>query len=1292
MIVMKKVLSVLLCLLMVFGSFAGAITTASAEEVNLWTDMTVEDFGTKDTVNCPISGYEEYQNTYGKAFRVKTCYYTSFYITMPELEPNTEYSLSFKYDNHVISGNAGSIRSVHVATEEDVAKVDQDGTSMPSTATLIGSSLELDKGAYTTLTATFKTGDTATTHYLYFITNYAYWLYLCDFKLAKVPNYNVTVAGGTADKPTAKPDDTVTITATPTATQTFAGWEVVSGEVTIADEFAATTTFTMPAENVSIKANYVENLWANIDTTWFGSKDTTPNGSFGFSEYNNDTYDDAIAVNRCWHTTFYIKLPSDLEPNTDYELSFCYDNSIQTTASKITRIDVVTEEAMASANADGYNVAPFKNLSNTLSLDQGGWTEFTAEFKTGADPTQYYLYFLNGYCFTLRLANFNFKKIVKNPINVENGTADPTSAKKGATVTITANQPADGMIFDKWQVVSGDAVISDPYSAATTLTMGSEAAKITAVYKEYGAKIAYVKPDGTPYTDSENLNDTKTVITENGDGTNTVTVTYDSMEGINQFLGWYKDGTLLEKGVNYTYDPAEIDISTVTAKLLCRNVLSGAAGFESYANETNMRVDPAATGVAPYDDKWGLSSGSYETENIGFYIRTSGERNTTYFTDVGYNRETGTYYAQNAMKTAKYLATPHSGDSMLEVSACYRAFVRKLDGLKANTEYTLSFYVLNPDEYNFLTSAAVLDTHLEKNSYLNVMSNRYVEKIAGEKLRGFYEEPRVEPLWETNVTMKDTASVRNWKKISFTFNTGDNPDSMYLYLTTRTRNQWWNRCAIYLDDLVCYENLLPNAGNAIRATSATLPQALRYKFKIDNDLLTSYEGYTFKKLGLLATTTANLAGEPLVVGGKYNGTGVEKVAQDVPVNENNYQYRDGDTENTYFTAALYNIGVTDGEVDYAKYDTLYSVRPYSVYTNTDGAEITIYGETVHVSLFDVIYAIRDAALSQSDLEVANGIIDLPAARTAYSAWQPEDGWNIDNPNAPTEYDYSFAVIGDIQYTTESYPEDLHYTFDWLINNKTDKKLQYVFNMGDITNGSKDIEYQNIDAQLMRLKDAGINQTVVRGNHDKIAPFDKYITTQKYAYGGQFESYDGTMKTCYNIVTVCGIKYMMLSLDFFPCTAEVEWAAKKIADNPDCNVIITTHGYLDGNMTLLQEKEVYDVDDRKDADGNALGGHAGQYIYDNLVVPYSNVVMVLCGHECSYGPEYNILTREDGSTAVQILTDYQQEEYTDLRAYGMISMFYFSNGGKTVTVEWFSSIKNEYYMDKYQYTVDVTIVK
>jgi len=1477
---MKKALSLILCLLMVFGSFSGVISV-SAEEENLWADISSDDFGSKDTANCPISGYAQGTNTYGTKFDVKGAYYTSFYIEMPELEAGSIYDLSFKYDNYIIEGNSASIRSVSILTEEEMAEItDVDGTRLPSTATIIGSSLELNKGEYTSLSATYTTGNIKTKHYLYFVTNYAYWLYLCDFSLIKTgvvepntnvlkytaaadwgakswssvansnvtceggngllvssamhqkiftvvklePNtaydfsfnwkailsanhgsavypseiyvyptsrtgdimnaeresgasansgkwdtnsvfhpvsgeltdednlltkavdratnrevalkaewanlstefttsddteyailihfncngtndnnkihlsdfnlsptvfYNVEVSGGTADKTTAKKGETVTLTATPTETQIFKYWEVKSGDVTVSDIFSETATFTMPAENVHIEAVNTENLWGTIDTDWFGTLRTSPNDGFGFTEYYNTTFKDAIAVNKCWHSTFYIKLPSNLKPNTDYELTFKYDNSIQTNASKITRIDVVTEEGLQTANENGYGTTAFKNLSGEIALDRGGWTEFTADFTTGDSDTQYYLYFTTGYCYTLRLGGFNFTEITKNPITVQNGTANVTAAKEGTCVTITANKPASGMVFDRWEVVSGEVVVDDFYSPITAFAMGSKAVSINAVYREYGAKIVYVNTDGTSYPDASNLNYATAEITENADGTETVTINYDKMDGINTFIGWYSGETLVESGEAYTYNPNEVDISEVTAKLLCRNVLTGAASFESYANGTNMRVEPVATGVAPYNDKWGLMVGSnYETENIGFYLKTMGETSTTYYTDIGYDRETGTYYAEADRKTAKYTATPHSGNSMLAISSSYRSFVRKIEGLKPNTSYTMSMYVMNPDEYNFLSSVTVANTYNIKPSYLSVMSNHLIansQKIAGADIYGFYEEPRSEELFETNVTIKDKSSVQNWKKISFSFKTDDNTDSVYIHLYPRNRNTWYNRCQTYVDDMVCYETAINYAGNAMRAASAEVPQALRYKFSVKNEMLTSYNGSTFKELGILAADSTKMNGEVLYKGNEF--------AKDVKVNETNYQYLEGDTENTYFTAALYNIGRSGGKIDYNKFATEYAVRPYFVYTDKNNVETIIYGDTVTVSIFDVMYAIRDWPKTTEDLNIVNAMLENAAIRSHYSDWQPDDGWNLDNPNTPTEYDYSFAVVGDVQYITENYPEKLPHIYDWLINNKTDKKLQYVFGMGDITNMSTDREYADIDEQLLRLKEAGINQSVIRGNHDAIAGYDKYITTEKYAYGGDsFESYDGTMKTYYRIVTVGGIKYMMLTLDFFPCTAEVAWAREKVDANPDCNVIISTHGYLDGDMTLLQEKEVYDVEDRVDSEGNALGGHAGQYIYDNLVVPCSNVVMVLCGHESSFGPETKLLTREDGTTAVQILTNFQQPEYTDLRAYGMLAMFYFGNGGETVTVEWFSSIKNEYYMDKYQFSFDLNVIK
>ena len=54
----------------------------------------------------------------------------------------------------------------------------------------------------------------------------------------------------------------------------------------------------------------------------------------------------------------------------------------------------------------------------------------------------------------------------------------------GSVVEITANTPETGKVFDKWKVISGDAVIADVNSAATTVTTIMASTKIEATYKD----------------------------------------------------------------------------------------------------------------------------------------------------------------------------------------------------------------------------------------------------------------------------------------------------------------------------------------------------------------------------------------------------------------------------------------------------------------------------------------------------------------------------------------------------------------------------------------------------------------------------------------------------------------------------------------------------------------------------------------------------------------------------------------------------------------------------------------
>ena len=69
--------------------------------------------------------------------------------------------------------------------------------------------------------------------------------------------YTVTVTDGTGGGEYAE-GDTVTVTANDRSGYTFTGWSSEDG-VGFADSKAKTTTFTMPAKSVTVKANYIRN-------------------------------------------------------------------------------------------------------------------------------------------------------------------------------------------------------------------------------------------------------------------------------------------------------------------------------------------------------------------------------------------------------------------------------------------------------------------------------------------------------------------------------------------------------------------------------------------------------------------------------------------------------------------------------------------------------------------------------------------------------------------------------------------------------------------------------------------------------------------------------------------------------------------------------------------------------------------------------------------------------------------------------------------------------------------------
>ena len=70
----------------------------------------------------------------------------------------------------------------------------------------------------------------------------------------------------------------------------------------------------------------------------------------------------------------------------------------------------------------------------------------------------------------------------------------------GDTVTLTADAPANGKLFDKWVVNSGSVTLDDPASSTTTFVMAAGAVNVTATYKDAPVPITYFFKKGADGT------------------------------------------------------------------------------------------------------------------------------------------------------------------------------------------------------------------------------------------------------------------------------------------------------------------------------------------------------------------------------------------------------------------------------------------------------------------------------------------------------------------------------------------------------------------------------------------------------------------------------------------------------------------------------------------------------------------------------------------------------------------------------------------------------------------------
>ena len=333
-----------------------------------------------------------------------------------------------------------------------------------------------------------------------------------------------------------------------------------------------------------------------------------------------------------------------------------------------------------------------------------------------------------------------------------------------------------------------------------------------------------------------------------------------------------------------------------------------------------------------------------------------------------------------------------------------------------------------------------------------------------------------------------------------------------------------------------------------------------------------------------------------------------------------------------------------------------------------------------------------------------------------------------------DFDYSFAVIGDTQTMCEKDPEAMEAIYDWILANQASQKIEYVIGLGDITNHSTDVEWERANAYISKLN-GKIPYTLVRGNHDDWDDFNRNLhngfyentlngmmvegeigltleanPTQPGIIPAPMDAVDhntgkpvaegtlvtrekdipegapvqGDLTNSYRYFSIDGTDYLFLTLDFAPSPEILQWANDVIEAHPNHRVIAITHAYMYRDGTTLDANDCYPptyYEGYNDPQN-------GDQMWEKLFSQHENVCMVLSGHD----PWQHVVYRQDegiyGNTVTQMLIDAQYVDYY-MGSSAMVAMFYFSDGGDTLTVRYYSVAHDRFGSAISQFTIDLT---
>ncbi|MCH7728339.1 MAG: metallophosphoesterase, partial [Planctomycetes bacterium] len=216
--------------------------------------------------------------------------------------------------------------------------------------------------------------------------------------------------------------------------------------------------------------------------------------------------------------------------------------------------------------------------------------------------------------------------------------------------------------------------------------------------------------------------------------------------------------------------------------------------------------------------------------------------------------------------------------------------------------------------------------------------------------------------------------------------------------------------------------------------------------------------------------------------------------------------------------------------------------------------------------------------------------------------------------ASAKKSFTVVLLPDTQNYSEKYPDTYVAQTLWIRKRVQDDNIKFVIHLGDIVQTStKKPEWENAN-RAMQLLDGVVPYSMVPGNHDMVVKsrdstlYNEYFSPARFAnrkwYGGHMGK---TNDNNFCFFEGCGMKFMVISLEFAPRDESLEWAAGVAKRHPNHRVIVATHCYMRRKGR-----------DTSCAKSYKIAGNSGEQMWQKLIRKQPNIFLVISGHVLGVG--------------------------------------------------------------------------